>query len=328
MSRSANPTFIGAFVLIATALLLGLIIFFGSLQFFTATKVFVLYFDESVNGLNVGSLVKFKGVPIGRVSDIRIRYDQPPQSDAVPVFVELDLDRITSAGVDVDLSDKNTVFSVIEDGLRAQLVVESLITGLLYIEFDYYTNPGPPEFVGLTDEIIEIPTIKSPFADIGTTANEMLLNLASIDYAGIADDLQEMVRTINNSLLSANLEDISNQLISALNRVNDLLGSQDVEVLITNLSNASGSVDELARSIDTELIPFLRDVKGTLATARSTLNSIGTVSRSFDANSHLMYQLESMLAEVSDAAAAIESLADFLERNPSALISGRSGPDE
>ncbi|MCD8483512.1 MAG: MlaD family protein [Verrucomicrobia bacterium] len=94
MRKPANPTYIGIFVIGATVLGIITVLFLGSLNLFTSTRTFVIYFEESINGLNQGAPVKFRGVPIGRVSDIRIRFNQPPESFKIPVFVDIDARRL------------------------------------------------------------------------------------------------------------------------------------------------------------------------------------------------------------------------------------------
>src|SRR5689334_21039375 len=137
MKQTVSPTVIGAFVLGALALLVSGIIAFGSGQFFRHTKEFVLYFDGSVNGLRVGAPVKIKGVEIGAVKDIRLQLDQGAELNKIPVIVEIDLEKLTSRGsvrAAAAAVDREALQKVIVDrGLRGQLEMESLVTGLLYV---------------------------------------------------------------------------------------------------------------------------------------------------------------------------------------------------
>ncbi|MFQ8737158.1 MAG: MlaD family protein [Bilophila wadsworthia] len=89
MSKSANKTLIGAFVVGATALLLLAIAVFGSGKLFQTTSRYVLFFDGSISGLSVGSPVLFRGVPVGRVVEIRLTGDLDNLVFQTPVFIEL-----------------------------------------------------------------------------------------------------------------------------------------------------------------------------------------------------------------------------------------------
>src|SRR6266513_856271 len=98
MGRKASPAMIGAFVVGAVALALGGILLFGSGRLFKHASTFVMFFPGDVSGLNVGAPVKFKGVEIGSVSDVQLRFgnmervspDQVEKGIRIPVFVEID----------------------------------------------------------------------------------------------------------------------------------------------------------------------------------------------------------------------------------------------
>ena len=100
MNKKISPAMIGAFVLGAVALIVIAILVFGSGRLFRQTRDFVLYFDNSVNGLRIGAPVKIKGVEIGSVKDIRLQLEQGTAGDKIPVIIEIDLEKLTSKGSD------------------------------------------------------------------------------------------------------------------------------------------------------------------------------------------------------------------------------------
>ena len=97
MNKKISPTMIGAFVLGAVALIVIAILVFGSGRLFRQTRDFVLYFDNSVNGLRIGAPVKIKGVEIGSVKDIRLQLEKSKELK-IPVIIEIDLEKFTSRG--------------------------------------------------------------------------------------------------------------------------------------------------------------------------------------------------------------------------------------
>ena len=144
MNKKISPTLIGAFVVGAVALLVIAVIAFGSGRLFRETKEFVLYFDGTVNGLHVGAPVKFKGVEIGSVKDILLQLDGDSEVNKIPVIIEIDLKKLTARGASGVLVEKQEAFqkAIVEQSLRAQLQTESMVTGVLYVGFDFF--PGAP----------------------------------------------------------------------------------------------------------------------------------------------------------------------------------------
>lgn len=134
MSKQANPKLIGAFVLGGLALLvLGLVIF-GGTRWLGERRTYVAYFPGSVKGLRVGAPVDFRGVTIGRVTDIRIRYDASDGTMQIPVVMEFEPARITVIGADDVVEHRGDLDDLIRRGLRAQLQTQSIVTGLLLIQ--------------------------------------------------------------------------------------------------------------------------------------------------------------------------------------------------
>ena len=160
MIRKPNPKVIGAFVTGAEVLFFGMIFFFSSSSLFSRNEQFILFFDQSVNGLTVGSSVKFRGVPIGAVERIMIRVEgQRPDSTAIPVIIKIDQDRLDrDLGGVSQTFEPEAIMSAIRRGLFAQLTLESLITGQLFIEFtmDPERSPGMQWHLVGDNEIVEI----------------------------------------------------------------------------------------------------------------------------------------------------------------------------
>ena len=142
MNKKISPALIGAFVLGAVGLLVIAILVFGSGRLFRQTKEFVLYFDNSVNGLRVGAPVKFKGVEIGSVKDIRLQLEKNQELNKIPVIIEIDLEKLTSRGATAVVAENRESFqeAIVERGLRGQLLMESLVTGLLYVGLDFFPD--------------------------------------------------------------------------------------------------------------------------------------------------------------------------------------------
>jgi paraquat-inducible protein B len=135
MSKQANPTVIGIFVIGAVCIALLGITVFTSGKWFTEKSEFVIYFNESVNGLSIGALVKMQGVPIGKVTDIHVQLDPETSRILTPVFIEIDHEKskllLQFKGDD---SEQTIMEQLVKNGLRMQLQYTSIVTGQLYVE--------------------------------------------------------------------------------------------------------------------------------------------------------------------------------------------------
>ena len=148
MSKKANPTLIGLFFVTGVALAMAGLLIFSSRNAFHPQAKFILYFDGSLKGLNLGAPVKFRGVPVGSVVDILIRHNQATNDHSMPVIISIDKKLIQSKS-DVALQfTESRLKHLISVGYRGRLEAESLVTGVLYVELDVcllYTSDAADE---------------------------------------------------------------------------------------------------------------------------------------------------------------------------------------
>jgi paraquat-inducible protein B len=315
MSKRANPRLVGAFVMVAVLLAVLGIATFGSGRLFRDTESFVLYFDQSLDGLQNGAPVKFKGVQIGQVKEVLLSLNQEQArrwADVVlPVVIEIDQDRIRKRGaVAADFRDPAFVDTAIAQGLRASLRLESFVTGRRYIQLDVY--PGTPEaYHGFPDEPYrELPTIlPAGFEELEATATTLLSRIARIDYEGLADSVSGLISDLRG------LAAVSSAMATSL------------PATLAKFGDAMDAYADLAVSIDTALVPLRSDVVGGLAEATATLTEVrgafANLEGILEPGSPITARLESALTEMGEAARALRVLAEFLEQNPSALVRGK-----
>jgi paraquat-inducible protein B len=145
MAKEANKTLIGLFVVGAIVLLIVALVVFGGGRFFKSTERYVAFFDESVKGLSVGAPVMFRGVRIGKVDDFQVYYNVGEDKFKIPVLITLFPEKIQGIGIEMESTEaESRKFwqQMLEDGFRAELQIQSLVTGQLGIQLDFY--PGRP----------------------------------------------------------------------------------------------------------------------------------------------------------------------------------------
>ena len=326
MSIRANPTAIGLFMIGAILLTVTGVATLASRAWFGDRHTFISYFEESVNGLDEGAPVKFQGVPVGSVSELLIQIDQVDKTFLVPVEYEIDITRLTTElGEFLQLDESEVLQQQIADGLRAQLQMESIVTGLLYIELTYRTAAPLPERVARTSMYPEIPTTPSLLAAFGTEAGSL-----------VADVLQILFR-VNEMLEEVDMAEINMAVVASAQAVERLVGSEELQEAINQvpemarqLNRMLGEAEVLIHRIEAGIDPLQAGMEGTIeeatATLRAAREAIDETRGFMTTDSGLGYGLEQTLASLREAAEALRVLAISLERDPDMLIRGASPP--
>ncbi len=313
MNRRVSPTLIGAFVVGAVLLAVMGVVLIGSGRYFHRTYTFVLYFPSSVNGLRVGAPVKFRGVEIGAVQDIRLQLKRDQSVFRIPVIIAIDPDKITSLGGSETILNSPVEYrSAIEAGLRGQLQTESFVTGVLFVALEYF--PGSPATVvqqsGRKFRYREIPTEPSSTEKARMAVTEVLTKLAASDLVGLVDSARQTISDLHQLVSSPDLK-------VTIRSLGDVAG---------RLGGAAGSVSHLAAGLDSNVSGLTHDLRQTSVKAGAMMDQAGQVLQHADAalnDAPVMYELTRTLQEVSAAARTVRQLTGYMERNPSAMIFGR-----
>ncbi|MFZ0051989.1 MAG: MlaD family protein [Desulfobaccales bacterium] len=308
MAKQANRMMIGGFVVLAVIIMAASLVVFGSGKFFQKTLNFVLYFDESVKGLSVGAPVLFQGVQVGSVTSIVIQADLAKMQTQIPVIIEIEPDRWqVRAG---ERNPRKNLQKLIEMGLRAQLIMQSFITGQLMIELDFH--PGTPvNLKNINKEYVEIPTIPS-------TGEQLARALGNLDLTGLEKHLEStlagVAKVVNNPDLIASIRALKDTLQDAgklLTRVD-----HQVDPLANDVKKTAKDFSKLANNVDSRVGGVATGLDKTMSTARGTLSE----------DSPLMVDLQNTLQEISAMSRSLRQLADYLDQHPEALIRGKGKP--
>jgi len=282
----------------------------------------LLLFDGSVRGLTVGSPVEFRGIRIGQVLDINLEYDSKEKAFRIPVLIEIEPERIKVFG-EKDLSDQKLMNNfLVEQGLRAQLKTGSLITGQLYVELDFHPDAAPAQIIW-EGRYPQMPTVPTSMEEITTSLTALLKKMEKLPIEQIGSDLRDTVQGAKRLVNSAELQESIAALNQTLNQAQQFAASLN-KVIAPELRSAASNLNttldytrQLARNFDRTVVP---ELDATLKKAQSSLNAIqGSVSK----DSQLYYELMRVFKELSGAARSIRVMADYLERNPDALIYGK-----
>jgi len=334
MSANANKTLIGLFVLGALALGLGAIVALGSGTLLTKKIRCIMFFPNSVSGLEVGSPVLFRGVPLGTVKGIRILADPEHLSFSIPVVVEILGGRVELSGpgqkttAETLLEARKTspealIHLLVRKGLRAQLVTQSFVTGQLAIALDLMPDT-PERLVGMSD-LVEIPTVPSTLEKLTKTIEKLPLQELVNRLISAITGIEELVNSPQSKRMPAKLDTALDSIAAMLqdikSKVNPL--AQDLSQTLENYSVLAKNIDRRADGLSASAITTMGSLGATLKEARGGL---GNFQKIVNPDSPTVTDLNRALGEIARAARAIRELADFLERHPEALIQGKGGP--
>ncbi|BBL76132.1 MlaD family protein [Methylomagnum ishizawai] len=316
---------IGLFVLGAAILAIALVLIFGRGSFFSHSQKYVAYFQGSVNGLNVGAWVKLKGVPIGRVTDIRVQYDTQNHRVLTPVVAEIDLGKVSDVRGNHWPGHAPGLAELVDRGLRARLSMQSLVTAQLYVDVDFYPD-RPARLLGADDQgLPEIPTIASDKDEIEDTVRGTLAQVKELPLKETFAATLAAVRRIEHLLslpeTQAGIANLNRTLVELQRTIGHLDGK--IDGVAANLNGTLKDGQALARNLNQRVVPLSAATERTLEALTQTLvRAQGTLATVEDLTGRDS-AAENALREVAAAARSLRVLADSLERNPELLLYGR-----
>jgi paraquat-inducible protein B len=254
----------------------------------------VLYFDESVRGLDIGAPVEFWGIQMGQVLDVKLVFDNDKKDFRVRVLVETETERFYEAGfVGSDVDRQKMFADLLAKGFRAQLKTGNLLTGKQIVILDFFPDAEPAT---LTSEggYPVFPTVPTPMAEISTKFMQILDKIDRLPIDQIGKDLRD---TVHGAKQIAESPDI----LEAIRNLN------------ATLAETRLLVSDLRTKVTPEINSVLEEARQSLANAEQILN----------ADSPLQVKMNTALEEISGAARSLRLLMDYLERHPESLLRGK-----
>ncbi|SDB69025.1 PqiB family protein [Belnapia rosea] len=267
--------------------------------------VFLLYFNESVRGIEVGTPVEMRGLRIGSVLERTLEYDLASDTFRVPVRIAIEPDRIAYPSGKAGRTQEDVLTyarRMVGNGLRGRLQTVSYVTGQVVIAFDFVPDAPPAEVVLQGEEIV-MPTM---------SADSVLASVSSVAAQLQSIPFDEIGRNLNDTLAS----------------VSGLAGSPELRGAVQGLSGVLDQAQGLLRRADEGLAPLLRRLPGIASNLDQAVgrasSAMASIERGYGAQSEINRQVARVLAQASDAARSVRLLADLLDRHPEALIRGRT----
>jgi ABC-type transporter Mla subunit MlaD len=319
---------VGLFILAGLALLAGLIWFLGGGRVGRG-PLFESYFSESVQGLDVGAAVKFRGVTIGRVSDLGLvnaEYGQGQVPDSEPqtyrlVFVRYVVDTAR-------IGQMPDVQEAVAHGLRIRLASQG-ITGLSYLELDF-VDPAryPPLVVPWRPKGEYVPSMPSTFYQVQDAAQQFLARLNRVDIDTLATQLIGLVGDLRAQLASGDVHGTLTAASTLLGSLNEAVQTADLPGLSAELKRTSGALRGVAESED------LRKALANTALAAERVANVAAklpalvaslqalTQRAGSGTADLQQSLAPLLRDTQAAAQNLREMTESLRRYPAQVLGG------
>lgn len=322
----------GTFLVGSVLLVLAILFFLGGRNLFVKKIKVCTYFAESVQGLSRGAAVKFKGAPIGKVSDIRIIFP-----DYVLVEMEIDVSRFASS--DERGFEAAFIHEVREEGLCCRLEYVG-ITGLKFVDFDYHKaekkNPEPPAFIGETGAIY-VPSVNSSFADISTSIAGAIDKINQLNLKEISAELTGALREIRALLADpalkstiAHLNGVAANLETTSGVLGRIVDEEQLKTLIAGLEETLKSLQTFIQRMDEATVGA--NIPESAAALRDTAVKVSQGATEFrsamSAATEARRELGNTLLKLNQTLDSLQMLINYIESDPSSLMRGKSRPKE
>jgi ABC-type transporter Mla subunit MlaD len=323
---------VGTLVLAALALTVGFVLFFTANRFGRSATIYETYLRESVQGLDIGSAVRYRGVAIGRVTEVGLvtaEYRVPDRTTFGAVF------QLVFVRFAVDIAKAGEVPSVDEAirlGLRVRIAAQG-ITGVNYLELDFLDpDRFPPREVPWTPRYPYVPAVPSTVAQVQNAAENLLQKLQGADLIGLLDNGIGLVGELRGQLRDGDAAVALREAASLLRTLRAQAESADLPALAAELRGTAAEARALLTARETQ--QTLANAAATMAELRTVVarlpNTVSTLDGSLrnvrGATTDLQAELGPILRDLRVAVANLRETTEQLRRYPSQAILGAPPP--
>ncbi len=277
---------------------------------YTKKIKFIMFFDSSIRGLNLGAPVEFKGIKVGTVLDVRLEFDSGSTSFRIPVLIEIEPQRIIERGNQEMDQSHQALQRLVKRGLRARLQTGSLLTSQLFVELDMH--PGSPiNLSGSDTPYPELPTLPtSNFGAITQSAEDLLAKLNAVDIKEVTSVLIDTIQTANKTMHNAD---------KAIESANTLIGTPGIPEAIENIRITLKNFKNITQKVDDSNL---------IASATKTFSSVDKTINSADKainNANTLISAPGIPEAIEDIRIALKNFKNITQKvNDTNLIASAS----
>lgn len=318
---------VGLFVLAGVVGLLALVLFLSGAELHPGLK-YETYFQESVEGLDVGTAVKFRGVTIGQVTDVGLVTAEYPPASVTAGNQKVYQQVVVRFRVDPrKIGETGSIQNAIANGLRVQIEPQG-ITGLSYVDLSFVSpQTYPVQPVPWAPDSTVIPSVPSTLTQVQDAVEQIMSSLSKVDMGKMATQISSLINTLNQEVTTGDAH-------QAIAQANTLLISLNSAVTRSDLPGTTASIRNLADGPQTvQIISQLSQTTAQLAKISSQLPALvaasqATINQANETTSDLQAQLLPILQDMKTTTNNLRDLSAELSANPAQAILGAAPPPE
>ncbi|WP_196221495.1 MlaD family protein [Sansalvadorimonas verongulae] len=314
MNARTRAAGVGFFVVVMLVLGIGLVMIVNTGSLLGEERMrYELVYDASVKGLEEGAPVTLKGVQIGEVVSVKARFYRGSNTPLNAVVIDVypgrvELDEGTQEGL---------VSLLVSKGLGAKLKLQSLLTGLLYIEVDFYNSE--PRTILVDTDYPQIPTVPSDM--------EKLNDFSEVDLVSIAKDMQQTIANIRAFTDSDEFKELPAGINNTVQNLETLTSTEDFQKLAVNMNDTLVAVQLASEKMGTNADSAGKRMDEAMASMQEAMATMKGAAETMDdylqPDSPMIYRMSESLNSLDKAARSVEQLATMLEQQPNSIITGR-----
>ena len=320
-----NALLVGGFVVAALILIVVGLVTLGGADLFAKRQKAIVYFQGSVRGLYVGAPVSFRGVKIGEVLSIGIEVDPKSLVTRIPVGLTLASDTVKMG--DEQGGSFRKLPDLVQRGLRAKLIIQSVVTGQTSIDLDFKPDTPAVLLGGGSGAVPEIPAMRDKL-------DALLDQVAELPLADLVQDVRRTINQLDQTLkVTQQAVALSGKEIGAAAaqaKQTLVVGAKALQDVQAQAKATLASVEQLSESSRNVVLQTQPEIQQTLQAARDAAQAaqqaMGNFAELSAVGSPLRSDAELAVRDLSLAARSLRSFADQLERQPNTILFGKKAP--
>ncbi len=326
---------VGALVLAGIVLGIGFLLFIASHRFGGDNVVYETYIRESVQGLEVGAAVRYRGVSLGRVTNIGLVASEYRRPEGTPFEGVFQLVLVRFAVDVAKVSGVPDAAEAVRQGLRVRLASQGL-TGVSYLELDYVSpDRFPPAQLPWTPQNTYIPAVPSTVAQVQSAAESLLAQLEAADLAGIVTNLSGLVSDLRRETSpDGRVSQALQESVLLLRGLRGAVEGSDLPAAVAELRGVAADARRLiggpeAQAAVGNAAAAAAELRGVIARLPRSLNSLeASLRNTRGATSDVQADLAPILRDLRSAVSNLRDTTELLRRYPSQAIFGAPPPAE